>query len=127
MNLTGSTLTLNNVFYIETEQPFFPQPCHSALCRSFSHVSLLCPNFCYKKKEVSSNLGPQGVIWVVLFSCFDQRRADMGLEFARSPVGEPLLRRSARRTNCPHNAIKTSPYGDTNHIYNPLHFWLHTV
>lgn len=31
------------------------------------------------KKQVCCNLGPQGAIWIMLFSCFDPRHTDMGL------------------------------------------------
>lgn len=78
-------------------------------------------------KRVVSDLGPQGAIGVMLFSCTDRSVQIGGWVFASRPVREILLGWSTEGMNGLDKTIKASPHGDTHPIDDPIHLWLHAA
>lgn len=64
------------------------------------------------KKQVYSNLGPQGAIWVKPFSCLDQT-------WRFGAVGEALMKWKDGTRNGSRDTIKRSPNADSCHSDDP--------
>lgn len=61
------------------------------------------------KRQVGSDLGPQGAIWVMLFSSSDQSRADRGLSGCLEPCKGAIAQMKHRGANGSDNTIKRAP------------------